>query len=136
LILDFDEDTVPTDSIITSPLQSKSKIDYIIDPSNYDPTAIKSSGVRLLLLSAIGPHTGGEGPSAWQNADSSYLTANANDIVEWDGSSWSVVFDSAETSNLTYTSNLNTGVQYKYNGVEWVKSFEGEYQVGTWRIVL
>jgi hypothetical protein len=136
LILDFDEDTVPTDSIITSPLQTKSKIDYIIDPSNYDPTAIKSSGVRLLLLSAIGPHTGGEGPSAWQNTDSSYLTANANDIVEWNGSSWSVVFDSTTTSELTYTSNLNTGVQYKYNGVEWVKSFEGEYQVGTWRIVL
>jgi len=136
LILDFDEDTLPTDTIITSTLQNKSKIDYIIDPTNYDPSSIKSSGVRLLLLSAIGPHTGGQGPSAWQNTDTTYLTAGANDIVEWDGSNWTVVFDASATSDITYTSNLNTGVQYKFNGVEWVKAYEGEYQVGTWRIVL
>jgi hypothetical protein len=136
LILDFDEDTLPTDTIITSPLQSKSKIDYIIDPTNFDPSTIKTNGVRLLLLSGLGPHTGGVGPAAWQNTDLTYLTANANDIVEWNGTSWSVVFDAAQTSDITYTSNLNTGVQYKFNGIEWVKSYEGEYQVGTWRIVL
>lgn len=136
LLLDFDQDTIPSDTIITSSLQSKSKIDYIINPATYDPSAIKTSGLRILLLGNVGPHVGNTGPAAWQNTDNSYLVAEENDIIEWDGSKWTVVFDASTSSAITYTTNLNTGVQYKYNGVSWVKSFEGEYQVGTWRIAL
>jgi hypothetical protein len=57
--------------------------------------------------------------------------------VEWDGSNWSVIFDASEyTSNDTlYTTNLNTGIQYKYYDNEWLLSFEGEYQNGTWRLL-
>tara|TARA_B110000503_G_C7159719_1_gene419067 strand:+ start:1983 stop:3395 length:1413 start_codon:yes stop_codon:yes gene_type:complete len=136
LLLDLDQDTIPTDTIIASNLQNKSKIDYIIDPANYNPSTIKNIGIRLLLLGDIGPHTGTTGPVAWQNNDNSYLVAEENDIIEWDGAKWTVVFDASATSTITYTTNLNTSVQYKYNGVSWVKSFEGEYQVGTWRIAL
>ena len=136
LLLDFDQDTIPSDTIITSSLQSKSKIDYIINPATYDPSAIKTSGLRILLLGNVGPHVGNTGPAAWQNADNSYLVAEENDIIEWDGSKWTVVFDASTSSAITYTTNLNTGVQYKYNSISWVKSFEGEYQVGTWRIAL
>ena len=34
-----------------------------------------------------------------------------------------------------YLTNLNTGVQYRWTGTEWILSFEGEYQKGTWRLV-
>jgi hypothetical protein len=137
LLLDFDEDTLPTDTIISSDYQDKSKIDYIIDPSQFDPTNIKTAGVRLLLLGQVGPHGPNFGPIAWQNGDGTYLVASENDIIEWDGTKWVVVFDASNPdSSLAFTTNLNTGIQYKFNGIEWVKSFEGEYQVGTWRIQL
>ena len=65
--------------------------------------------------------------------------AGANDIVEWDGSQWSIVFDASTKTNqltdITYTTNLNTGIQYKWDTSEWVLSFEGEYPDGTWRLV-
>ena len=41
-----------------------------------------------------------------------------------------------DSNNIVYTTNLNTGVQYKYTAGEWVLSFEGEYHNGSWRIVL
>lgn len=137
LLLDFDEDTLPTDTIISSDLQDKSKIDYIIDPTSFNSSSIKASGIRLLLLDNIGPHGTNFGPAAWQNNDGTYLVAQENDIIEWDGAKWVVVFDASNHDSTTiYTTNLNTGTQYKYNGVNWVKAFEGEYQVGTWRITL
>jgi hypothetical protein len=39
---------------------------------------------------------------------------------------------------LLYQTNIYNGkrVQYCWNGVSWVKSFEGEYRAGTWRLVL
>ena len=40
------------------------------------------------------------GPSAWLNADGGQFTANANDITEWDGAAWSVVFNSQEAVAL------------------------------------
>jgi len=137
LVLDFDEDTLPTDTVISSDYQNKSKIDYIIDPTSYNPSTIKTAGVRLLILNNIGPHGATTGPSAWENDDGTFLTAQENDIIEWDGTKWVVVFDASNyDSSVIFTTNLNTNVQYKFNGLEWVKSYEGEYQVGTWRIQL
>jgi hypothetical protein len=75
-----------------------------------------------------------DGPDAWKNLDGSDFAAFANDIVEWDGSRWHIVFDASATSTVTYTTNLNTGTQYKWQDKEWVLSFEGEYPDGTWRL--
>ena len=75
-----------------------------------------------------------DGPDAWKNLDGSDFAAFANDIVEWDGSRWYIVFDASATSTVTYTTNLNTGTQYKWQDKEWVLSFEGEYPDGTWRL--
>jgi hypothetical protein len=78
-----------------------------------------------------------DGPDAWKNLDGSDALAEANDIVEWDSSKWVVVFSSQETTDkLVYQMNFYTRTQYKWNGVEWVKSFEGEYKRGRWRIDL
>jgi hypothetical protein len=75
-----------------------------------------------------------DGPDAWKNADGTDFSASANDIVEWDGNRWVKVFDAATASADTYTTNLNTGIQYKWTGTEWIMSYEGEYPDGTWRI--
>ena len=77
------------------------------------------------------------GPSAWQNNDGSDFIANTNDIIEWTGTKWRVIFDNTVSKNvIRYLTNIYTNVQYKWNGVGWVKSFEGEYLKGYWRILL
>lgn len=58
----------------------------------------------------------------------------ANSIVEWNGSSWSVAFDPSAVEDFTYLSNITTGIQYKWDGIQWLKSFEGEYAPGYWRL--
>jgi len=75
-----------------------------------------------------------EGPAAWKNADGTDFSAKQNDIVEWDGSKWRRVLIAANTTNEVYTTNLKTGIQYKWTGSEWIMSYEGEYPDGTWRI--
>jgi hypothetical protein len=78
-----------------------------------------------------------DGPDAWKNSDGSDFIANTNDIIEWTGSKWRVIFDNtASRDTIYYLTNIYTNVQYKWNGVSWVKSFEGEYRKGFWRIAL
>jgi hypothetical protein len=62
-----------------------------------------------------------------------------NDIIEWQGDHWEVIFEAAqETDTHIYQSNIYNGnkVQYVWNGVQWAKSFEGQYKAGLWRIEL
>ena len=78
-----------------------------------------------------------DGPDAWKNANGTDFIAEANDIIEWDGENWSVVFSAKlNRDQLLYQTNIFTLVQYKWNGISWVKSFEGEYKRGEWRVVL
>jgi len=78
-----------------------------------------------------------DGPDAWKNADNSDFIADANDIIEWDGSKWHIIFSAKESSDqLIYQTNLYTLTQYKWNGIAWVKSFQGEYKKGQWRLEL
>jgi hypothetical protein len=88
-----------------------------------------------LLIDDIGDaqtNTNTNNSTAWGT-----LIAKANDIIEYDGTVWTVVFAAAQNEeNLIYQTNIYTGVQYKWNGVSWVKSFEGEYRAGAWRLVL
>lgn len=159
LIIDWDEDTIPTNTNLDSPSgrNNQGSVDYIINPQTYNPNVDSTdAGLRLLLLGDLNnsENVGGlmdfgqdpsdgsskdpyDGPDAWKNADQSDFVAGANDIVEWDGSEWHVVFDaSAYTADeVPYITNLNTGVQYKWNGTEWILSFEGEYRNGSWRII-
>ena len=75
-----------------------------------------------------------DGPDAWKNADNSDFVAAANDVIEWTGTAWTIVFSAKENKNsIIYLTNEFTGTQYQWNGVTWVKSFEGDYQRGDWR---
>ena len=78
-----------------------------------------------------------DGADAWKSTEGDDFVARANDIVEWTGSKWNVIFNSSqETTTMVWQTNIYTGVQYLWNGVSWVKSFEGEYRAGEWRLEL
>lgn len=111
----------------------------IIDPLSKGPRGSglpdPTLGVRYLLVDDIGNDINVDGSDAWKGDDDSELVAHANDIIEWDGTRWNVIFDSVQKSDIiVYQTNIYTGVQYMWNGVSWIKSFEGEYREGQWRI--
>tara|TARA_Y100000385_G_scaffold264086_1_gene297169 strand:+ start:1569 stop:2981 length:1413 start_codon:yes stop_codon:yes gene_type:complete len=132
ILLNWDTDSFPSDTVI----DGRTSIDYIINPVSFNPSSIKAAGLRLLLLENLGDSTATNIPVAWQNADGSGIVASANDIIEWDGSKWNIVFNANDTTDVTYTTNLNTSVQYRFSNNEWLKSVDGDYPVGAWRIDL
>tara|TARA_B100002019_G_scaffold292620_1_gene316389 strand:- start:4721 stop:6160 length:1440 start_codon:yes stop_codon:yes gene_type:complete len=139
LIVNWDTDSFPSNSVINGPARdtnSFTTIDYIIDPTSFNPSDIKTSGVRILLLSDIGDTSNTDGPDAWKASNGDDLIASSNDIIEWTGSKWQIVFDASDTSDITYITNLTTNVQYRWDGTDWLKSVDGLYPRGTWRLAL
>lgn len=137
LVITWDIDTFPQDDIISGPSGDRTSIDYIIDPTRFNPSSIKTSGIRILLLKDVGNPEAQEPIPAWANSDGTAFVAKANDIIEWDGSRWHIVFDSvANTTKTVYTTNLNTNTQYRYSDSIWKLSIDGDYPVGTWRLKL
>ena len=140
LSISWDSDTFPSDTVISGPNGDRNKIDYIINPYKTNPTNLKSSNPRILILDNINDSANVgdpdyDGPDGWKNNDGTDFVANANDIIEWDGSRWHVVFDAdVDDSTIIYTTNLNTGKQYKYDGDEWTLAYDGEYPNGSWRL--
>jgi hypothetical protein len=133
--LDIDSDTIPGNSLAS--------IDAIIDPTTFSPKNLTTTHVRYLILEDINTDPLladaidlDRAAQAWRNTDGTYLVARANDIIEWDGSQWTVSFTSSTVTELTYITNIRTGIQYVWDGENWSKSFEGEYTAGNWRLVL
>jgi len=128
------DDSWPTNTVIAG----RGTIDAIIDP-NKPTNRTATSGLRYLILEDINTTNRNYGPDnaslpgVLQWGD---LTANANDIIEYNGTEWTVIFNSQQTTTLTYITNAYTGVQYKWNGTQWTKSMEGVYPAGKWQIVL
>ena len=135
-IVSLDEDSLPSDSDITGPNGTRGSVEYIIDPTRFDPRQVQdsSSNTRLLLLGDIGSSKNTDGADAWKNEDNTDFIASENDIIEWDGLNWHIVFDASTESNEAFVTNLNTQTQYKWTGENWILSYEGEYPNGTWRM--
>jgi hypothetical protein len=136
MALNIDTDTVPGNTIIAG----RGSVDAIINPETFNPQGA-AIGIRYLILEDINVHDrygtpGYDGIDAWKNSNNTDFQAYANDIIEWDGSSWSIVFSSSSTTEVIYITNAYTGTQYKWDGFNWVKSWEGEYKNGTWTIIL
>jgi len=123
MILHFDIDTIPQSTLL---------INAIINPETFKPIN-PIEGTRYLILEQIRALPA-EGPAAWSN--NTIFFANANDIIEWTGTNWSVIFSAAQASPVTYITNLYTGIQYKWENNEWSKSFEGIYSKESWSLVL
>jgi len=128
------DDSWPTNTVIGG----RGTIDAIIDPTK-PVTMNKVTGLRYLIMEDItitDRNYGSVNSSLPGVAQWGDFTANANDIIEWDGFTWSVIFNSQQVSTLTYITNAYTGVQYKWNGQTWTKSMEGAYPAGKWQIIL
>jgi hypothetical protein len=122
----------------TLPANTLNSVNAIIDPQNVtvDSHIVSpAAGTRYIILGAIGA-VGSESAAAWVGDGSHTLVANANDIIEWNGSYWTVAFDSQTESTAQYVTNLNTTTQYRWDGSQWLKSYEGVYRAGYWSIVL
>lgn len=150
LIINWDADTYPNNTnIITAsyPTPGSGVFHAIINPLTTGPNDPKfvslygnlSSGRRYLIVEDIGSAINEDGPDAWKSTLGVDFIAKENDIIEYDGTKWNVVFaalDHQEDADPTYQTNIYTGVQYKWDGIAWTKSFEGEYKEGGWRLRL
>jgi hypothetical protein len=131
LIYNIDPDTAPANTL--------DPVDAVINPLLSGPDdGLDSSlvGQRYLLTEGTGNRANTSNPLAWLGNNGQPLYAEANDIIEFDGLRWRVVFDSVNRPDIQYVTNLITGIQYKWTGSEWVKSIDGLYQGGSWNLIL
>ena len=92
------------------------------------------AGEIEFAIDEIGDSTATQQSSTWGT-----LIASVGDIIEYSTSQskWLKVFDASNPdSTQHYVTNLNTGIQYRFNGTEWVKSYEGIYIAGKWSIII
>ena len=131
LIINIDPDTAPQNTL--------SPVDAVVNPLTSGPgdgLDNSQAGQRYLLNEATGNATNSINPIAWQGTGGQPLIANANDIIEYDGTRWVIAFNSQDTQDPQYVVNLTTGIQYFWNGTKWVKSIDGLYTGGAWNLVL
>jgi hypothetical protein len=130
LLYSIDEDTVPANTL--------DPVDAVINPLLSGPgDGLDSSllGQRYLLTENTGSDNGYA--EAWAGTSQQPLIAQANDIIEFDGSRWVISFDSASSpDNIQYVTNITTNIQYEWTGNTWIKSYQGLYPGGTWSLVL
>jgi hypothetical protein len=93
------------------------------------------TGTRYLILNPINETGNTDFSEAW-TANGHTLVANANDIIEYDGTQWRVIFDSQSNIDTAYVTNLNTNVQFHWTGETWIRSYEGGYREGKWTLIL
>ena len=130
LLFTVDEDTVPQNTL--------GPVNAVIDPLRSGPGAglpVAAIGQRYLFTEATGSDDGNA--AAWQGTSGQPLIAQANDIVEYDGSRWQISFDHTNSEdNIQYVTNITTSIQYKWTGSVLVKSYQGLYPGGKWSITL
>jgi T4-like virus Myoviridae tail sheath stabiliser len=131
LLWNVNEDTVPANTL--------SPVDAVINPLLSGPGAglpDAVEGTRYLLTEGTGSWSGAIA-EAWAGTSGQPMVAQANDIVEYDGSRWVVSFDSTSSpDNYQYVTNITTELQYRWTGEAWVKSYQGLYKGGLWTLVL
>jgi T4-like virus Myoviridae tail sheath stabiliser len=131
LFFNVDPATIPT-NILPS-------VNAIVDPKVNGPGVglpAASTGQRYLIVSDLGGASLGNGAASWQNANTSITNAVANDIIQYNGSSWYTAYRPNSVSNASYVTNTFSSVQYAWDGSKWVKSWEGLYPEGLWSIVI
>jgi hypothetical protein len=160
IIVTFDQDTVPTNTTIASTVNgipARGTVDAIIDPYKHNPVGVYGGqaniplGLRYLMLDDVNTSeiretgfmqfgTGTtdstrvpyDGPDGWKNLNGGDPLILANSIIEWNGVAWVTLWNPTDGDIPTYIQNLRTGIQYRWDGEQWMKSFEGEYAPGTW----
>jgi len=126
LIYNIDPDTLPQNTL--------NPVDSVINPLLTGPNAGLPgpiNGKRYLIVESIG--SADATTVAWGN-----LVANANDIIQYNSSAgeWQVSFDSENSTDIEFVTNITTGVQYRFVDGTWMKSVEGWYDQGDWSLVI
>lgn len=122
LIVTIDTSTLPNNTLTA--------IDGIVDPQKNFPGdgSVPSAtlGQRYLLTNSLTAH-----PTNWAGA-----SADKNDIIEFNGTTWTVSFDASATSAQQFVTNVSTQDQFEWDGSEWFNSHEGMYKASYWRLYL
>jgi hypothetical protein len=126
-----DIDSLPTNTL--------PPINAIIDPvasrPNYSLQDL-AVGTRYLLVNDYVLDSNVVPYYNWTGIDDTPLEAYKNDIIEFTGQHWAVVFDSRNEIVAQYVTNLTTGIQYKWDATKWTKSYEGYYPAGKWQLII
>jgi hypothetical protein len=105
-------------------------INAIVNPQDKGPNAglpPAAKGQRYLLTELPGENT-----KSW-----GIIYAQKNDIVQFDGARWNVVFQASnQQSNKDYVTNLFTGKLIEWDGTQWSEYILPAYQPGYWRIAI
>ena len=131
VLFDPDQDTLPQNSLAA--------IDAIINPLLSGPGSglpVPVAGTRYLLTEDTGNIQNDYNPVAWLGVNDQPLIAQANDIIEYNGSRWRIAFIANQETATQYVTNITTGIQYEWTGEQWIKSYQGVYPAGAWALVL
>lgn len=118
-IINVDQDSLPSASLAA--------INAIINPSRVAPgrnLPAAVTGQRYLVLEDV-PNN-----NYWGVTD-----AKANDVIQYNGSNWTVSFNSSANTEAIVL-NTTTNILYEWRAGQWISVFEGTYQNGWWRIYL
>lgn len=122
LVFNIDPETLPADTL--------TNVDKILDPRASYPgdgsLAAAVDGQRYLITETISK-------TGYPNWD---IEAKENDIIQYNGTKWTVVFEASTITDLHYLTNTYTTKQYKWYNESWVSSHEGVYNTGFWRLLL
>jgi len=113
----------------TIPSNTQGVVDAVIDPQVNSPgdgtLTAAATGDRYLLTKDVAFGIGWNGSAGKEN-----------DIIQYNGSSWDIVFDASSITTVQYITNTTTQDSLKWTGSKWVNTFEGTYNPGFWRIYL
>jgi hypothetical protein len=130
LLFTVDQDTIPANTLLP--------VNSVINPLASGPgegLPAAAAGQRYLLTEATGSDSGYA--ISWAGTGGEPLVAKPNDIIEYDGTRWLVSFDSQSSPvNTQYVTNITTLIQYKWDGLMWVKSYQGLYPGGQWALLI
>jgi len=86
---------------------------------------VAQQGQRYLLASDL--------PASpyWTN-----VVAKTNDIIQFDGQQWGVVFHSGGTTDTKVLLNRRSGKQLRWTGELWMDAVSGDYHAGFWRVFI
>ena len=121
LNVDIDTSTLPTNTLTA--------VNGVLDPlQNYPGDGSVDAaviGARYIITNNI------PGGPLWAG-----LNAYTNDIIEYNGSIWTISFDSNAVTTQQYVENILSNDQLEWTGTEWINSHEGIYNAGFWRLYL
>jgi hypothetical protein len=117
----FDTDTYPATTLTS--------ITAIVDPKLNKPDdgtlPASALGQRYLITDDL------PAMAKW-----SFLEADRDDIIEYNGSDWIISFDASANSAINYVLNNADSNIYEWVDSDWINAIEGTYKPSYWRIYL